>query len=256
MIPKCKYCGKEYKLNTWEFLPSLSPMMQEKLKYIPDCDCLDKEAEKELEKLEKERVRQCNLNRIKKYKDISIIDQKFETSTFEKSDMMDKHMQVSKKFAENFVKKGSAPTGIMFFGSVGTGKTYASSCIANYLMDNLKTVLVMNLSRYINKLQREWAEAEKDVMSYVETCDLLVVDDFGVEKASEFVIEKTFGLIDTRYRTKKPMIITTNLNMQDIEIKFGSRIADRIKEMCFPLPVIGISKRGTNTKDAFLEFIA
>lgn len=256
MMPKCKYCGKEYKINTWEFLTSLSPEMQERLRYIPDCDCLEKESQKELERLEKERIRECNLNRIKRYKDISIIDQKFETSIFEKAKMKDKHMQVSKKFAENFVKKGTAPTGIMFFGSVGTGKTYASSCIANYLMEHLKTVFVMNLSRYINKLQREWAEAEKDVMSYVETCDLLVIDDFGVEKASEFVIEKTFSLIDTRYRTGKPMIITTNLNIQDIENKFGLRIADRIKEMCFPLPVIGTSKRGADTKDAFLEFIA
>lgn len=256
MRPKCKYCGKEYKLNTWEFLHFLSPMMQEKLKYIPDCDCLDKESEKELERLEKERVKQCVMNRIKRYKDISIIDKKFETNIFEKADMRDKHMQLSKRFAENFVKKGSAPTGIMFFGSVGTGKTYASNCIANYLMENGKTVLVMNLSRYINKLQREWAEAEKDVLSYIETCDLLVIDDFGVEKASEFVIEKTFGLVDTRYRTERPMIITTNLNLQDIETKFGSRISDRIKEMCFPLQVIGVSKRGLNIKDSFLEFIA
>lgn len=256
MIPKCKYCGKEYVLNTAKFLSVLSPEMQERLKYIPNCNCLEKEQEKELEKMEEERVRQCILNKIKRYKDISIIDEKFKTSTFEKANLEDKHMQLSQRFADKFIKKGTAPTGIMFFGGVGTGKTYASNCIANYLMDNEKTVLVMNLSKYLNKLQREWAEAEKDVLSYVETCDLLIIDDFGVEKTSEFVIEKTFGLVDTRYRSSKPMIITTNLNIQDIETKFGSRIGDRIKEMCFPLKVMGNSKRGLGTKESFLEFIA
>ena len=142
------------------------------------------------------------------------------------------------------------------FGSVGTGKTHASSCVANFLMNHNKTVLVMNLGLYINKLQREWAEAEKDVLDYVRTCDLLVIDDFGVEKTSEYVKDKTFALIDARYRTGKPVIITTNLNIVDIKEKFGARISDRISEMCFQLAVVGESKRAKKAKNEFLEFIA
>ncbi len=196
------------------------------------------------------------MNRIKKYRDISVIDKKFIDSTFEKSKMEDKHMDICKRFADKFVEVGTAPAGLMMFGSVGTGKTHASSCVANFLMNHNKTVLVMNLGLYINKLQREWAEAEKDVLDYVRTCDLLVIDDFGVEKTSEYVKDKTFALIDARYRTGKPVIITTNLNIVDIKEKFGARISDRISEMCFQLAVVGESKRAKKAKNEFLEFIA
>ena len=254
-IPKCKYCGKEYKLN--ENIPSWMPeSIREKIKYIPTCDCDDKKAKQEAEEREFQRLRECQMNRIKKYRDISVIDKKFMDSTFEKSKMEDKHMDICKRFADKFVEVGTAPTGLMMFGSVGTGKTHASNCVANYLMEHNKTVLVMNLGLYINKLQREWAEAEKDVLDYVRTCDLLVIDDFGVEKTSEFVIGKTFTLIDARYRTGKPVIITTNLNIVDIKEKFGARISDRISEMCFQLAVVGESKRAKKAKNEFLEFIA
>lgn len=251
----CKYCGKPYRKNekVLEFLPEF---IKEKVRYIPDCDCLEKIKEKELEELEKKRVQECIKNRIKRYKDISVIDKKFNNSKFENADMRDKHMIISKKFAEKFIERGTAPQGIIFYGGVGVGKTFASNCIANFLMDRGKTVLVMNLGLYLSKLKREWSEAEKDVLDYVKTCDLLILDDFGVEKSSEFVIEKVFSLIDTRYRTEKPMIVTSNLNLEEIENKFGSRIADRIGEMCFQLSVIGKSKRINKSKTEFLEFIA
>lgn len=255
MIPKCKYCGKEYKLNTWDMLEALPKLLREKLKYIPDCDCFEKLQEEEMARLERERVRDCARNKVKKFWDISIIDKKFRLSTFENADLSQKHMRIAKKFAEKFVSTGTAPLGIMFFGEVGTGKTYASNCIANHLMKNGKTVFVISLSKYMNKLQREWAEAEKDVLRYVEECELLIIDDFGVEKASEFVLEKTFALIDTRYRTKKPMIITTNLDITKINNKFGERIADRLREMCYFLQVTGKSRRGADTEKIFHNFI-
>ncbi|WP_308629175.1 ATP-binding protein [uncultured Fusobacterium sp.] len=223
---------------------------------MPTCDCDEKRVKQEAEEREFQRLRECQMNRIKKYRDISVIDKKFIDSTFEKSKMEDKHMDICKRFADKFVEVGTAPAGLMMFGSVGTGKTHASSCVANFLMNHNKTVLVMNLGLYINKLQREWAEAEKDVLDYVRTCDLLVIDDFGVEKTSEYVKDKTFALIDARYRTGKPVIITTNLNIVDIKEKFGARISDRISEMCFQLAVVGESKRAKKAKNEFLEFIA
>lgn len=254
-MPKCEYCGKEYKINT-NILEGIPEFWKEKFKYIPDCDCLDKKFQAEQEakerELEKERIR----NRIKKYKDISVIDKKLSDSTFEVADMTDKHMKLCKRYAEKIVKIGTAPQGLLMHGSVGTGKTFASACIANYLMKNGKTVLVMNLGLYLIKLKKEWDEAESNVLEYVKNCDLLVIDDFGVEKISEFVRDKAFALIDTRYRAEKPLIITTNLSLKDIEEKFGSRIADRLQEMCYQLRVEGQSKRINKKINEFLEFIA
>lgn len=267
-MKKCKYCGKTYKLNNLVFLKNLSAEMQEKLKYIPDCNCLEKEKKIQEEQLERERQQQCITRKLKAFWDISTIDEKFSKSTFENADMSSSVMALSKRYTDLFISKGYAPVGLFFHGQVGTGKTFASACISNALTKAKKTVMVLSVGLYINKIQREWAEAENDVLKYVKECDLLVIDDLGVEKISEFVKDKVFMLIDTRYRTEKPIIVTTNLELTNegltskqieqqlsIESRFGSRISDRLTEMCQVCAVTGKSKRGIDTDIKFKEFI-
>lgn len=252
-IPICKYCGEKYKIN--ENIPDNFPeWIKQAMKYIPACDCEKRAEEKRKEEEEKERQRQCLINKVKKYKDISVIDRKFLEITFDNANMSERHMVIAKKYADNFIKSGTLDGGILFYGSVGTGKTYATACICNHLMNNGKTVLVMNLGLYLLKIKREWAEAENDVLNYVKNCDLLVIDDLGVEKISEFVLEKVFTLIDTRYRSGKPMLITSNLSMKQIGNLFGDRIVDRIKEKCLEFEVIGESKRKFD-KEAFAKML-
>lgn len=249
-MKKCEYCEKEYVKNNSNFIKKLSEAMKKRLEYIPSCDCYEKKIEEEIELKELELSKQRKINRIKKFKDISILDKKIESANFENAEM-NKHLKICKSYAEKFLEK-KLEVGILLYGSVGTGKTYASSCIANYLMKNNKTVMIMNLGLYLNKLKREWAEAEADVLNYAKECQLLIIDDFGTEKVSEFVLEKVFNLIDTRYRAEKPLIITSNLNLDEIEERFGSRISDRIKDMCYPIMAVGESKRGIS-KEKFRE---
>lgn len=268
-MEKCKYCGKPYKPNNPNFLKMLSAELQEKLKYIPDCDCFEKEKQAEYDKLEQQRVQDCIKGKLKTFRDISIIDEKFLKSTFDNADMSTKVMKLSKSYADAFIKKGTAPVGLFFHGTVGTGKTFASACISNALTKANMTVMVLSIGLYINKIQREWAEAENDILKHVKECDLLIIDDLGVEKVSEFVKDKVFMLIDTRYRTEKPVIVTTNLVLTNaelttaeelkallsIESRFGSRISDRLAEMCQDYTVTGKSWRGTDTKRKFSDFI-
>lgn len=252
-IPICKYCGKIYKKNN-NILKELPDFVKKHIEYIPDCDCLLKIQEKEFQEMARKMDIESKQNKIKKFKDMSLIDKKFLNSTFENACLDEIYMNISLKFAKSFIKNNGSPKGIFFYGSVGTGKTFASSCIANHLMKNGKTAFIINTGLYIGKLQREWSEAEKEVLDYVKNCDLLVIDDFGVEKVSEFVISKVFTLIDTRYRSTKATIITSNFTIDEIEKKFDIRIADRIREMCFPLLVNGKSKRKCSTKE-FFDFI-
>lgn len=249
---KCKRCGVEYKLNEniADFLPEI---LKEKLKYIPNCDCLEKETEKELEIMDKKYEEERRISRIKRFKDVSIVDSKFNKSFFKYSEV-NKTIKMCKKYVDKFIEK-TPKVGVYLYGPVGTGKTFSASCMANELMENNKTVLVMNLGLYLTKLKREWAEAENDVLNYAKECDMLIIDDFGVEKVSEFVLEKLFALIDTRYRSQKAMIITSNLSLEEIMSKFGDRIADRIVDMCFPIEVKGESMRGKNTTDEFVNLM-
>jgi DNA replication protein DnaC len=76
--------------------------------------------------------------------------------------------------------------------------------------------------------------------------DLLVIDDFGVERGTEYSLERAYEVIDTRVRSGKPLIITTNLSVADVinEEAIGRRrIYDRILEGCVPLTVTGSSFR-------------
>lgn len=268
-MEKCKYCGKEYKENSIKHMDKLPEYIKEKIKYIPDCNCFEETAKREIEKLEKKRIHECMENRVRKYKDISVVDNKFLESRFENADMNGKLMVLAKRYADNFLVKNKK-TGLLLYGDVGTGKTFASACIGNYLMEKGKTVMIINLGLYLNKLSRELGESEKDILEQIERCDLVIIDDFGTEKnlndnSTGWRAEKIYNLIDTRYRSGKPLIISTNLNFNDdeekceITEKFSTqgknRIRDRIIDMCFPVQLAGKSRRGV-TKERFLEFMA
>ena len=181
-MEKCKYCGKEYRENPMSHIEKLPEFIKEKIKYIPDCNCLEEISKKEMEELEKKRVYEGMKNKIKKYKDISVIDNKFLESRFGNADMSEKYMILVKKYADNFLVK-EKKTGILLYGDVGTGKTFASACIANYLMEYGKTVIVINLALYLNRLSIEWGEKEKTILEQTEKCDLMIIDDFGTEKS-------------------------------------------------------------------------
>ena len=99
--------------------------------------------------------------------------------------------------------------------------------------------------------------------------DLIIIDDFGTEKGlnenqTGWRAEKIYNLIDTRYRSERPLIISTNLNFNEreekceITEKFSTqghnRIRDRIVDMCFPVQITGKSRRGM-TQEKFKEFI-
>lgn len=265
---KCQYCGKEYVKNEAEGLEYLPEFIRQHIEYIPACDCLEK---KRLEEMEEEKRRQeaeSIRNRVKRYRDISVMDSRFLKSNFEGADMSGEYMKLALRYAKSFMKK-RMDIGIIFYGGVGTGKIFASGCIANYLMSRGKSVFVINLGLYLLKLTKEWGQGEMELLKIVENCDLLIIDDFGVEKSLEdknasWRAEKIYNLIDSRYRCGKPLIISTNLEFDEDEnrceiarrfsAKGKNRIRDRIVEMCYPIKVEGKSRRKVN-KQRFYELL-
>ncbi len=197
-----------------------------------------------------------------------VVDSKFLKSTFEIADMSEKYMKVALRYAKSFMEK-KMDIGIIFYGGVGVGKTFATACIANYLMNRGKSVFVINLGLYLLKLTKEWGQGEMELLKIVENSDLLIIDDFGVEKSLEdknasWRAEKIYNLIDSRYRCGKPLIISTNLEFDEDEnrceiarrfsAKGKNRIRDRIVEMCYPIKVEGKSRRKVN-KQRFYELL-
>ena len=148
------------------------------------------------------------------------------------------------KYAENFREYRRDGRGLLFWGPVGTGKTYLAASIANKVIEMGYTARLTNFAKVSDALQSTWEKDEyiKDLLDH----DLLIFDDLGAERKSEYMQEMVFKIIDARYCDGRPMIITTNLTSDELakpgEIGY-SRIYDRVLERCLPVKVDGHSRR-------------
>ena len=85
---------------------------------------------------------------------------------------------------------------------------------------------------------------------------MLIIDDLGSERSTDFAIERVYNIVDSRYRSKKPMILTTNLSLQemkDTEDLRLARIYDRVFEVCYPMQFTGKSMRYETAAKRFDE---
>lgn len=202
-----------------------------------------------------EEVRQQNvfLQRMEELRKDGISDPAYWEYTFENDDNHNKSItDVCKKYVENWEEMRDENIGILFYGSVGTGKTFLACAIANALLAKCVPVSVTNFPRILNRLQSFGDERQK-IIDKLQRYDLLVVDDLGVERDTSYSVEQIFNVIDTRDRSNKPIIITTNLSIEDLMNPTSlahARIYDRVLEMC-PMRIVmqGESRRRTGATE-------
>lgn len=158
-------------------------------------------------------------------------------------------------YVKNFPEFRKQGKGLLMYGTCGTGKTYLSACIANALIDKGYSVLMTNFATIVNTVMG-MREGKQEYMNSLNRYDLLILDDLGVERSSEFMVEHIYSIIDTRYRSGLPFIITTNLTADELkkpQTVGYSRIYDRILERCHPVKFEGNSRRRENLKDGFAD---
>lgn len=156
-------------------------------------------------------------------------------------------IKAARRYAEHFDEMKREGKGLVLYGDCGVGKTYAAACIVNELIDRGIPCLMTSFSRILNAL---WSVEDKQVyIDSLNQVDLLVIDDLGAERQSEYVAEQVFSVIDGRCRAKLPMIITTNLTLRDMtSAQANKRIYERILGDCHPVEVTGENRRRTKLK--------
>ena len=163
--------------------------------------------------------------------------------------------EAMQNYVKNFTEFRKNGKGLLLYGTVGTGKTYFAAAIANALIDEGYKVLMTNFASLTNKIQGMF-EGKQEFINDLNRYSLLILDDLGAERRSEYMQEMVFNIIDSRYRSGLPFIITTNLTMDEIkkpqEVGY-SRIYDRILERCFPVAVTGESRRRQEVKDSYFD---
>ena len=162
-------------------------------------------------------------------------------------------IEKAKRYVAQFDTICSENIGLLFYGDVGTGKTFTAGCIVNALNDKGYNVLGTSLTRLRDDLPGEF-ESDRNRSQYYDRLaayDLVLIDDFGIERQSEFTLEQIYNLIDARYKSGKPTIITTNLTPEQLKNPKNMaqrRIYDRINEMCSPMLFEGQSQRPARQK--------
>ena len=149
-------------------------------------------------------------------------------------------IKTAQKYAEHWNEMKSESTGLLLWGDVGTGKTFIAACIANALIEKGVSVLMTNFSKILNSLSAMFDVDRNKFIESFNRYSLLIIDDLGIERNSEFALEQVFNVIDSRYRSKKPLIVTTNLTLDELKHPKDlahARIYNRVLERCVPLKV-------------------
>ncbi|MCM1025997.1 MAG: ATP-binding protein [Roseburia sp.] len=122
---------------------------------------------------------------------------------------------------------------LLLYGTVGTGKSFLSGCIARELIDSGHSVIYFSSSALFEALARySFDHKEKDALQEmyedIYGCDLLIVDDLGTEITNSFVASQLFSCLNERGLRNKSMIISTNLCLEELRDRYSDRIFSRI----------------------------
>jgi DNA replication protein DnaC len=206
------------------------------------CDCARERRDAEEQARQAQNLR-IEINRLRK---LGFPDSEMADWTFAHDDGTDpKTTSIAHNYVDNFPEMKKRGKGLLLYGPVGTGKTFFAACIANELISQGRPCLVTNFARITNTLQGMF-DGKQRYLDSLNRLDLLVIDDLAAERDTSYMNEMIFNIIDSRYRSRKPLIVTSNLTQADLK-EPGSidreRIYSRLLEICVPIEVKGADRR-------------
>ena len=215
-----------------------------------ECDC------QRAQRIEREAAEQQrrHLDTVEDLKRRGFSDTAMRDWTFENDNGRNPQTAVARFYAEHWDTMQAENIGYLFWGGVGTGKSYLAGCIANALMEQKIPVRMTNFAAILNDLAASF-EGRNEYISRLCRYPLLILDDFGMERDTAYGLEQVYSVIDSRYRSRRPLIVTTNLTLQQIQNPTDTayaRIYDRLLEMCAPVRFTGGNFR-RETAQAKLE---
>ena len=180
--------------------------------------------------------------------DQSKMGARFKTRTFENfrvDSQNAKAFETVKRYSDNFRKHADQGLGFMLSGSYGTGKTHLAAALAIDLINKGIPVVFGTSISLLGKIKQTYGgnrnqENELEILETYNSVNLLIIDDLGKERTSEWVLEKLFSIVNTRYENNLPIVVTTNYDMatliDKLTVNQNSDIAEslvsRLYEMC------------------------
>ncbi len=143
-------------------------------------------------------------------------------------------------YAYNF---SPSSKGLLMMGSTGLGKTHLSLAIANEVINRGYSVVYVSAPDILAKLEREhfaygYSNEEQTMKSLID-CDLLILDDLGTEFVTQFTSTTIYNIFNSRINSGKPIIINTNLSVDELGKIYTRRFTSRLNSSCEQLEFIG-----------------
>lgn len=237
------YCGK---CRTPKQFRMEAPPMKGRLLPHP-CRCEQERLDREAEEQEARRHRQA----VADLKSKGLTAPAMREWTFANDNGKCPQMKHAHFYVDNWPTIRAENIGYLLWGGVGTGKSYFAGCIANALMEQEVAVRMTNFALILNDLTASF-EGRNEYIARLCRAPLLILDDFGMERGTEYGLEQVYNVIDSRYRSRRPLIVTTNLSLQDLQHPQDTahaRIYDRLLEMCAPIRFSGENFRRATAQD-------
>lgn len=234
------YCGKCHMPKEAYFSQELAQRFGMKT-HPKECDC----QRKVREQAEVLREQSRHTEAVRSLKEQCFSERAMQEWNFQRDHEDSKNKETARFYVKHWEKMKRDNIGLLFWGAVGTGKSFLAGCIANALLEQEIPVRMTNFEEVLNDLSSNFSEKNEYIKSLCRF-PLLILDDFGMERGTEYGLEQIYAVIDGRYRSGKPLIVTTNLTLNELNNPRDTahaRIYDRLKEMCVPLNFSGESRR-------------
>ena len=153
--------------------------------------------------------------------------------------IMERNLKVCRTYGLTFTKDAG---NLLFVGSTGLGKTFLSACIARAVADRGCSVVYESAGHLFSKLEQAKfnpSEETRREAARFSDCDLLILDDLGTEMPSQFTTAALYTLLNDRILENKPMVISTNLTIDELGRRYSPQIASRLNGNFLLLPFVG-----------------
>ena len=261
---ECEYCKNKLYRKTieWELYGTKKTITLD----YERCECNDAQIYwneydlKKLRMLEEEKKLEImkefskRVERIIKNSKMSKRNLNYKFDNFSSNTSNKKVLDNLKNYSEKLVN-GIEKKGLVLVGNNGVGKTHLACSIANKLIENGTPVIYGTLINLFAELRNSYDTdnniSEMEIIKLYENVNLLIIDDLGKEKPSEWGLEKLFTIVNSRYENNLPVIITTNYNQSSLverlslngEIETAKSIISRLYEMCYLVKIDDIDHR-------------
>lgn len=203
---------------------------------------LKKEQEEERERMAKER-RDAKIaaeqRQLEEKTGAARIPKRFQNKTFAdyiaETPQQQRALEACRDYAHNFSDNLAAGRCLILSGNVGTGKTHLAAAIADYIVRETEyTAVFRSLHSILQAIKSTYGSdagaTESEVLQLFTDPDLLIIDEVGATKSSEFELATIFAIINTRYENNLPTVVITNLEAAELKNAIGDRCTDRLRE--------------------------